>query len=118
MTRFVDTRAGALKERIEFQKRVYAQDGYGNEQSSFEPVFECRAGYNSMRGSESVIAARLTGVQPLRIRVRSTTETRAVQPDWRIRDMNTNKLYALTAVVQDFDNKDWMDIFVTEGVAA
>jgi len=115
---FRRTRAGQLHERVEFQKRAYVDDGYGNEQASFEAVFETRAAYNLMRGSESVIASRLTGVQPMTVTIRSTINARSVQPDWRMVDQNTGKLYAITAVMQDFDNKSWLDLIVTEGVAA
>ncbi len=117
MTRYSDTRSGQLHQRIEFQRRVYVSDGYGNEQGDFVAEFECRAGFNNLRGSETVIASRLTGVQPMKVRVRSTSNTRMVGTDWRIRDVNSGKFYAITAVVQDFDDTRWMDIMVTEGVA-
>jgi head-tail adaptor len=115
---FRRTRAGQLHERVEFQRRAYVSDGYGNEQANFETVFETRAGFNLMRGSESVIASRLTGVQPMTVTLRSTVNARSVRPDWRMVDVSTGKLYAIQSVMQDFDDKSWVDMIVTEGVAA
>lgn len=112
--------AGAMRERMHFQRKEALDDGMGNEVSgSFQTVFTDAAELVPLRGGESVMASRLTGVQPYIVRVRSSTRTRAVGADWRIVDARSGAVYAITSPPTNQDQKNaWIDIMVTQGVAA
>lgn len=73
--------AGALKERLQFQQR--ALDARAEPLGDWEDRFPARAQISYLRGSESVLAQRLQGVQPAIITVRSSTATKALTSAWR-----------------------------------
>lgn len=121
--------AGQLYQRVAFDERQLASDGYGNVDGDFAQVFSCRAGFTYLRGSEAVIASRLEGRQPVVVRVRASPETREVAPEWRMRDLEngewadsgetvwTGPIYAVRSVAETPDRM-WLDIMVESGVAA
>lgn len=115
-----DTRgAGKLREKLLFQRRATVDDGFGNEQSGdFVTVFTAAAELIPLKGGEPVLAARLSGVQPYIIRIRSCTAARQVTTAWRVIDARQqSRAFNITAAV-DPDNKNaWIDIMATQGVA-
>ena len=115
-----DTRgAGKLREKLLFQRRAIVDDGFGNEQSGdFATVFTAAADLIPLKGGEPVLAARLSGVQPYIIRIRSCTAAREVTTAWRVIDARQqSRTFNITAAV-DPDNKNaWLEIMATQGVA-
>ncbi|EPE98611.1 head-tail adaptor protein [Rhizobium grahamii] len=109
--------AGALKERVSFAVRSQQDDGYGNTVSGFAEQFQDAAEYTHLRGGETVIAARLENKHPQVIRVRASTATRQVTPDWRITDVRTAIQYAVRDVTASTDRK-WIDFLCERGVVA
>lgn len=109
--------AGLFYEKVAFDERVQSSDGYGNTEGDFAEVFQCRAGYTFLRGGEAVIAGRLEGRQPVVVRVRSTSNTKQIKPDWRMRDLRSGKEYAVRSVIPTQD-RQFIDVTVEEGVAA
>lgn len=122
--------SGHLYEHVAFDKRVDASDGHGNYQDGFVEQFSCRAGFTYLRGTESVIAARLEGRQPIVVRVRSSTSTRSIEADWRMRNMRngswdgdggeeywTGPIYAVRSVIPTED-RQFIDVTVESGKAA
>jgi hypothetical protein len=121
--------AGQLYEYVAFDERQAASDGYGNVEGGFAQVFACRAGFTYLRGSEAVIASRLEGKQPIVVRVRATTETRQIEPEWRMRDLQngawtdsdemvwSGPIYAVRSTAETPD-RAWIDVLVERGVAA
>lgn len=121
--------AGQLYERVAFDERQAASDGYGNNTGDFAQVVSCRAGFTYLRGSEAVIASRLEGKQPVVVRVRATPETRQIEPDWRMRNLRdgawtdsdetewSGPIYAVRSKAETEDRM-WLDIMVEGGVAA
>jgi head-tail adaptor len=109
--------AGKLRSRLEFQRREVSDDGYGNEiTGDFATVFEDMAEINPRMGSEPVLAARLQGLQPVTIRVRSSAQTRTVDATWRARDKRTGAIYAIVSPSADIDQKNRMlDMLATVG---
>jgi hypothetical protein len=91
-------------------------DGYGNMEGDFTEQFQCSAGFTFLRGGEAVIAARLEGRQPVVARLRASTQTRRIQPDWRMRDLRTGVSYAVRSVAPTPDRK-WLDVTTEAGVA-
>ncbi len=111
--------SGLLRQKLNFQRREPIDDSYGNEQSGeFTTMFAAAAELIPLKGSEPVIAARLTGVQPFIIRIRSCVAAREVDMAWRIVDArNPARIFNITAAV-DPDNKNaWIEIMATQGVA-
>jgi head-tail adaptor len=108
--------AGHLRETVAFDERVLVDDGYGNMEGDFTEQFQCRAGFTWLRGGEAVMASRLEGRQPLVARVRASTETRRIEPDWRMRDLRTGETYAVRSVAPTPDRK-WIDVTTEGGVA-
>ena len=110
--------AGKLRDRVTFGSRDIVDDGYGNEVSGpFEDRFTVWAGITYLRGSESVLAARLEGRQPAVVRVRSSALARQITTDWQMRNERGGVIYAVRSVIETED-RAFLDIAVEAGVAA
>ena len=112
--------AGKLRNRLHFQRRAVIDDGFGNEQAGdWETRFDAFAEFIPLRGGEPVIAARLTGVQPFVVRIRSNPTSREVTTAWRIVDARRpNRVLNITSIADPDNKNDWLDMMATEGVAA
>ncbi|MET3601816.1 head-tail adaptor protein [Martelella mangrovi] len=112
------TDGGALRHRLEFQKRGVTDDGFGNDVAGpFETVFSQRAQMIARNGTETVMAARLQGVQPYTVRIRYSAQASAVTADWRIVDArNPSRVFAITAPPVNVDGMNhWIEMLVKEG---
>jgi head-tail adaptor len=121
--------AGDLFQHVAFDERANVGDGYGNRQAGFVQRLERRAGFTPLRGSETVIAARLEGRQPIVVRVRADPDTRKIEADWRMRDLRKGRwagdiekywdgpVYAVRSIIES-DDRQFLDIMVESGVAA
>lgn len=111
--------AGRQREKLHFQRRAIVDDGMGNEVSGdFATVFTDFAELVPMRGSEPVQAARLTGVQPYIVRIRSYAASREVTPAWRALDARNDKRVLNIRTVTNPDQKSaWLELLVDDGVA-
>lgn len=110
--------AGELTEKIEFQARSQVDDGYGNTVSGpFATQFTVRARRQFVRGSEKVIAAMQTSVQPAIFTVRSSSETRQITSAWQVKDARSGALYNIRAV-EPWPDRRWIDLVVASGEAA
>lgn len=125
-----DRGAGQLFEKVAFDERANSSDGSGNAEEDFVEQFECRAGFTFLRGGEAVIAGRLEGRQPIVVRVRASSNTRQIQPAWRMRNLRNGEwaggsgaeywdgpIYAVRSVVPT-ENRMFLDVMVESGVAA
>lgn len=121
--------AQRLKHKVAFDARADADDGTGNHEGDFVQRFERRAGFTFLRGSESVIAARLEGRQPIVVRVRACSQTRKIDAGWQMRDLRNGEwvgsgadaywsgpAYAVRSVIPSED-RQWIDVTVESGVA-
>ncbi len=94
-------------------------DGYGNEIGGWVTKFETTAELIPMKGSEPVIAARLTGTQPYVVRIPSCEAAREVGTAWRIVDKRDQRRIFNVTSVADMDQKNrTIDIIATQGEAA
>lgn len=108
--------AGKLRERIAFEQRVETDDGYGNVLGSWEVQTTVAAQVTPRMGGEPVIAARLQGIQPVTIRVRSSAATRAIAAGWRARDTRSGVVYAIVSPGANVDQKDrFLDFLAEQG---
>lgn len=94
-------RAGEFPERIRFEQR--AEDANGDRLGAWEqdPALETAAGYTWLRGGETVMQSRLSGVQPVVIRVRTSAVLRAVTTDFRVVDLNTDQTFNIRSKIPD-----------------
>lgn len=113
------TASGDLRDRLQFEKRIASADDYGNPGAGeFTPQFIRRAEIVPLRGGEEVIAARLQGTQPIRIRIRYDSETASITPEWRAVDVSSGQAYAIKTVVAPDRRNAWIEILAEAGVAA
>ena len=111
--------AGRMDQRLHFQKREVVDDSYGNEVAGpFETVFTTAAELIPLRGGEPVQAARLVGVQPYTVRIRSCAAASEVTPSWRIVDArNASRVMNIRTVTNPDQKNAWLDLLVDDGVA-
>lgn len=104
------TGAGQRRERIAFEQRGDAGMGEWVER------FTYWARVTPLRGGETVLAKRLTGVQPVVINVLASSQTRTVDATWRARDARTGVIYAIHSDIQS-ENRAEIDFMAEAGVA-
>jgi len=110
------TGAGLLRERVRFERRATADDGYGNKVDAWElltgPV---AARIKPLRGGETVLAQRLESVVTVEITVRSSAATRGVNEADRIVDARTGEGYNIRAVVNADERGRYLVFTATHG---
>ena len=111
--------AGKLRERVAFEKRDPIDDGYGNEQSGeWAEQFEVWGRVLPLKGSEAVMADRLSGRQPVVVQVRYSDTTAAVEPGWRARVKTgpmIGKLLNITGAANMDERTRYLDILAVAG---
>ena len=116
-------KSGDLTERVTISSRVEmnpdAPNDYGNTVAEWVDQGTVWAGFTFLRGGENVMASRLSGKQPVVIRVRSSAFTRQITTDWRVTDARTGTAYAIRAVNPNPDkDRAAIDLLCESGVAA
>lgn len=113
--------AGILRSQVTFAERIEFQDGYGNTVAAWEDRWTCRAQIEPQKGGEDVMAARLSGRQPVIIRVRQCPETLAVTPDWKVTNVDNGVAYNVQTIIDpgeaSGDHGHWLDMLAEAGVA-
>lgn len=109
--------AESLQDRVAFDKRVTIEDEYGATIGDFEEQFVVAASFQYLKGGESVLAARLTGTQPVIIRVRSSSDTVQIATDWRARNARDDTVYNIKSIMPAPINGDFLDVLATAGEA-
>lgn len=112
------TTAGDMNDRLRFEARASTTDDYGNEGAGeWVARFVRWAMIRPMRGGEEVVASRLQGQQPVRIVVRSDSETRTIMPEWRAVDQRSGAIYAIKAAVDEERRNQFITIDAVLGEA-
>lgn len=102
--------AGDLYHRFAFDKRrVDVDQGDGVTVGKWQEQFSVRAGVINLRGGEAVIAGRLQGKSTKVVFVRSSSQTRQISTDWRMRDARTGELID-AASGEMVDGKKWTGV--------
>lgn len=110
--------AGKLFFSLRFESPSSIDDGAGNYSDDWTPEFTNRAGIKPLKGGESIIAARLSGTQPVIITVRRTPRTLDIKPEWRAVDARSGEIYQLKAPPADMTGERmYLDILAEQGVA-
>lgn len=107
-----------LRDRVAFDKRLAADEGdAGTNPGDWAEQFQERAAVTWLRGSEPVIAQRLQGVNPVVIRVRSSTRTRKIDASWRVRlKGRNNQVLVILSLIPD-PRDFYIEITCQSGVA-
>ena len=112
--------AGDLRYRVTFAERDDVEDEYGNVTTGWVDRFTVSANIVPRMGGEAITAARLTGQQPMVIRVRKSPDTALVTTDWRATDQ-TGKQYNIRTSVDpllgDGQHGLYLDMLAESGVA-
>lgn len=80
-------------------------------------AYMCRAQFRYLRGSEPVVAARLSGRQPVVMTIRRSSVADTITTDWKIRDKRRGIEYNITAPPVPTDDRGWLEITCESGVA-
>lgn len=112
--------AGALKERVTLSLRQEinpdSPNDYGNTIADWADQGTVAAQYiHRLGNSESVMASRLAGRHIQVIRVRASTLTRQVAPEWRITDARTGTEFNVRDVTPD-PSRAFIDFLCESGV--
>jgi len=110
------TGAGPLREVLIAQRRVEAEDIYGNTQGEWQEQCRFNASVEARRGGEAVLAGRLQGTVAYMITARYSVSAASVQPDWRLVDARSGQVYAIRTWIPR-PKRDYIDGDVEIGVA-
>lgn len=116
MDAITQTASGLLYERIAFDQRIEESDGMGNTVDTWLEEFQCRAQFMFLRGSETVMAARLESRQPIVVRIRASADAMRVSPEWRMRNVRSGEEYNIRTITYD-RSRGLLDLLVESGVA-
>lgn len=104
-----------LIEAVAFDALAGLPDGSGGETLDWVEQFTTRAHFRYLRGSEAVIAARLQGKQPVVVTVRANSNTRAITPQWQMRDTRRGTAYNIRTAVPS-DDRLFIELTCESGV--
>jgi head-tail adaptor len=97
-------RAGELTTPVEFQAReplAAPGDENGTAIGAWRHQFFAHAKLVPLRRSETVIAARLSGVQPYVMTIRDHTAAKSLATDWRVINRRTGETFNIRTVERD-----------------
>jgi len=103
---------GQLRERVTVEMEgECVDDGAGNcVPVGWVTIADAWARIQPLKGSETVIAARLTGVQPVVIHVRWTPELSAITPAYRVVHTDTERVYNIKAAANMDEKREYIEI--------
>lgn len=109
--------AGKLDRRLQFERRVETDDGYGNVVGSWVPEFTVAAHRKWLRGGESVMAARLESKQPVILTIRNSVQARTIGNDWRATDTRDSRVYNIREIPKESETRGYLEMLAESGVA-
>lgn len=109
-------RAGEPTALFSFEKREpLPGDAYGVSEGSWIEQFRHEVKIVPFRRGEAVIAARLSGVQPYILTIRSFEASRKIETDWRAKDIRTGITYNIRTKEPSPDRAS-IDMIIEAGV--
>ncbi len=106
--------ASTIQHRVTFSIREEYDDGYGNTVGQWVPVATLFAEFKHLRGSETVLANRLSGSHIQVMRIRASTTSQRISTDWKATcrgvDFNIRD-------VTPTEDRAWIDVLAEAGVA-
>lgn len=107
--------AGDRNERWTFERRDI--DANGDARGPWTDGRTVWTGVTWLRGTEAVMQDRLTGVQPVVLNVRETSQTKTIKPGWRAIDSRHPSRVANITGISPGRERGTLDILATVGVA-
>lgn len=108
--------AGKLVERVAFDRPDTVDDGLGGRARSWVQDFDCNAEFRYQKGSEEEDAGGHVGVAEFKVRVRSSSETRRITSEYRMRDVKRSVAYNLREV-DNVSDRHWVWFVAENGIA-
>ena len=121
---------GLLTRLVAFDAPVTDPDGHGGRETKWTGEIDqvkAAAHFRYLRGTESVMAARLEGKQPIIVTIPNFSAARGVTSAWRMRDLQdgtfdssdkwTGPLFAIRQAPVPTQDRQWLEILVEGGVA-
>lgn len=94
--------AGQMKDLVAFASREMLDDGYGNEVAGdWVERFREPAKFTHLRGSETVMAARLESRNVVLMQVWASDQTEQVTADWQVTDVRRGTVFNIREIHQD-----------------
>jgi head-tail adaptor len=110
------TTAGKLDYRVAFDAPQGSVTATGGQVTAWvEQIAGVWAGFRFLRGSETVIAARLVGRQPVVVTLRASAAAQAITTEWRMRDLRSGVVYAVRSIVRS-DDRAYLELTCESGV--
>lgn len=108
--------AGDLRDRITFVERQ--PDARGDRLGDWVDQFSVAAQMLALRGTESVMAARLSGAQPYALAIRATSRTARITTDWRAYNARRPaQTFNIRSIAPNPKDRAFLDVLVEEGRA-
>jgi head-tail adaptor len=108
--------AGSMAARVGFERRSStAGDGAGNYGGDFFEFYRCAARITPKMGGEEVTAARLQGIQPVIIRLRSCMAARTITPQDRAHDLRGDVYYNIKSISNPDERNIWIEMMCEAG---
>lgn len=85
------------------------EDQYGGQIPGEWIGDQCWARVQNLKGSETVIASRMGGVQPVVITVRWTPDIAAMTTAWQVRNVELGRAYDIKSVATD-ERREFIEI--------
>lgn len=108
--------AGKLDRRVAFDRPEGVNNGQGGTMMGWHEQHRCWAAMTFLRGGETVMAARLSGKQPVVVTIRTCLAARAIGTNWRLRDVRTGEIYNIRSIVPS-NNRAFIELTCESGVA-
>ena len=90
--------AGLLTERVAFATEVSTPDGRGGQDTTWIEAAPVWAEFRYETGREAMQAGGLTGTASFKVRIRATSQTKAITVRDRMRDARRDVLYNIREV--------------------
>lgn len=110
--------AGKLDRRFRFFSRVEVEDSHGNTVGEMQLQFEMAGNRKFLRGTETVMASRLTAKTPAIITIRNCISARLIEPEWQVEDARTGEIFQVKERPQESDGRGYVEMLVMSGVAS
>jgi len=107
--------AGDLRELVELEELAEVDDGRGNTTTDWVVRAKCAARFQYLRGSETVMQARLEGRQPIAVTVRQTPAVAQATTGWRIKDVRSGATWQIRSISPN-ERRSYVDLLCERGV--
>lgn len=83
----------------------------------WQELFSAHVAIKYMRGSETVVAARLTARQPAILTMRNSTSRQAVGPSDRVVDARTGEIFNIREKPRRTVDRLWLEVMIEAGAS-